>query len=236
MTAKIQGTREGCPYHDTRRTMNLDDREIDSFYEPGVGNIGDARHQQARQVARTRVVGQKERRVDARPLVTGAPVYAAEFEQPNMLHARILHSPHAHANILHIDTSKANTLPGVRAVLTHEDLPRVAHSTAGQPYPESSPYDAYLLDNRVRYVGDWVAFVAADTPTIAEEALGLIDVDYEVLPAVFDPLEAMREDAPQLHEPDTTHPNSGKHFGDIFDPLHNIAAHEEIAHGDFSAA
>src|SRR5437763_368316 len=162
-------------------------------YELGGGNIADTAHQLARQAARTRVVGQKERRVDARPLVTGAPVYAAEFEQPNMLHARILHSPHAHANILHIDTSKANTLPGVRAVLTHEDLPRVAHSTAGQPYPESSPYDAYLLDRRVRYVGDWVAFVAADTPTIAEEALSLIGVEYEVLPAVFDPLEAVLE-------------------------------------------
>src|SRR5437660_2306090 len=205
-------------------------------YEPGSGNVADATHQYTRQVARTRVVGQKERRVYARPLVTGAPVYAAEFEQPNMLHARILHSPHAHANIRGIDKSKALALPGVYAVLTHEDLPRVAHSTAGQPYPEPSPYDAYLLDNRVRYVGDWVAFVAAETPAITEEALGLIEVEYEVLPAIFDPLEAMQEDAPKLHEPDTTHPNAGKHFGDIFDPLHNIAAHEEIAHGDFSAA
>ena len=205
------------------------------YYEPGGGNIADAGHQYARQIGRTRVVGQKERRVDARPLVTGAPVYAAEYEQPNMLHARILHSPHAHANILHIDTSKANALPGVRAVLTHEDLPRVAHSTAGQPYPETSPYDAYLLDRRVRYVGDWVAFVAADTPAIAEEALSMIAVEYEVLPAVFDPLEAMREGAPQLHDPDTTHPISGQHFGDIYDAAHNLAAHEEIHHGDFAA-
>src|SRR5437588_11295080 len=99
--------------------------------EPGTGNITDAGHQYARQIGRTRVVGQKERRVDARPLVTGAPVYAAEFEQPNMLHARILHSPHAHANIRGIDKSQALELPGVRAVLTHEDLPAVAHDTAG---------------------------------------------------------------------------------------------------------
>src|SRR5947208_12844400 len=155
-------------------------------YEPGAGNISDTAHQLARQAARTRVVGQKERRVDARPLVTGAPVYAAEFQQPNMLHARVLHSRHAHANIRSIDKSKALTLPGVHAVLTYEDLPRVAHSTAGQPYPEPSPYDTYLLDNRVHYVGDWVAFVAAETLAIAEEALGLIDVEYEVLPAVFD--------------------------------------------------
>src|SRR5437588_3702589 len=204
--------------------------------EPGTGNITDAGHQYARQSGRARVVGQKERRVDARTLVTGAPVYAAEFEQPDMLHARILHSPHAHANIRHIDKSKALVLPGVYAVLTHEDVPRVAHSTAGQPYPEMSPYDAYLLDKRVRYVGDWVAFLAAETSAIAEEALGLIEVDYEVLPAVFDPLQAIRDGAPQLHEPDITHPNSGKHSGDIYDAAHNIAAHEEIINGDFAAA
>src|SRR5947208_8464557 len=206
-------------------------------YEPGAGNISDTAHQLARQAARTRVVGQSERRVDARPLVTGAPVYAAEFEQPNMLHACILHSPYAHAIIRGIDKSKALALPGVHAVLTHEDLPRVAHSTAGQPYPETSPHDAYLLDSRVRYVGDWVAFVAAETPAIAEEALGLIEVEYEVLPAVFDPLEAMREGAPQLHEPDTTHPNTGKEAGgNIYDAAHNISAHEVIEHGDFDAA
>ncbi len=205
-------------------------------YELGGGNIADTAHQLARQAARTRVVGQKERRVDVRPLVTGAPVYAAEFEQPNMLHARILHSPHAHANIRSIDTSKAVALPGVYAVLTYEDLPRVAHSTAGQPYPEPSPYDTYLLDAHVRYVGDWVAFVAAEAPAIAEEALKLIEVDYEVLPAVFDPLAAMQEGAPQLHEPDVTHPNHGKHLGDIYDAAHNIAAHEVITHGDFDAA
>src|SRR5579885_2935410 len=206
------------------------------YYEPGSGNIADAAHQAARQRARTRVVGQKERRVDARPLVTGAPVYASEFEQPNMLHARILHSPHAHANIVRIDKSKALALPGVHAVLTWEDVPRVPHSTAGQPYPEPSPYDTYLLDNRVRYVGDWVAFVAAESEALAEEALSLIDVEYEVLPAVFDPLEAMQEGAPQLHEPDVTPPNAANNFGNIYDAAHNIAAHELIERGDFQAA
>jgi putative selenate reductase molybdopterin-binding subunit len=206
------------------------------YYETGSGNIADSAHQRARQIARTRVVGQKERRVDARPLVTGAPVYASDLEMPDMLYGRILHSPHAHANIRHIDTSKALAFPGVRAVVTHKDVPRVAHSTAGQPYPELSPYDAYLLDSRVRYVGDWVAFVAAETAAIAEEALGLIDVEYELLPAVFDPLEAMQEGAPQLHEPDVSHPNYGKHLGDIYDASHNIAAHEIIENGDFAAA
>jgi putative selenate reductase molybdopterin-binding subunit len=208
----------------------------DEHYEPGIGNIADAAHLRARQVARTRVVGQGERRVDARPLVTGAPVYATEFEQPDMLHARILHSPHAHARIVYIDTSKALALPGVYAVLTHKDVPRVAHSTAGQPYPEPSPYDMYLLDDTVRYVGDWVAFVAAETPAIAEAALPLIDVQYQLLPAIFDPLAAMRDGAPQLHVPDTTHPNTGKNLGEIYDAAHNIAAHEEFERGNFAAA
>ncbi|HVB72346.1 MAG TPA: molybdopterin cofactor-binding domain-containing protein [Ktedonobacteraceae bacterium] len=207
-----------------------------NYNEPGTGNIADSQHQHARQISRTRVVGQKERRVDARPLVTGAPVYAAEFEQPGMLHARILHSPHAHANIRHIDTSKALDLPGVYAVLTHHDLPRVAHTTAGQPYPELSPYDMYVLDSRVRYTGDWVAFVAAETIAIADAALKLIEVDYEMLPAVFDPLDATREGAPQLHEPDLTHPNAVDQSGSIYDAARNIVAHEVISNGDFDAA
>src|SRR5579885_1226187 len=207
-----------------------------SPYEPGAGNLAEAEHQAARRQARMRVVGRRERRVDARPLVTGAPVYASEFGQPNMLHACILHSPHAHARIRHIDKSKALALPGVRAVLTYEDVPRVAHTTAGQPYPELSPYDMYVLDNRVRYVGDWVAFIAAETPAIAEEARNLIDVEYVVLPAVFDPLEATQDWAPQIHEPDTTHPNFGQKQGDIYDAARNLAAHEVIANGDFETA
>ncbi|HEY7126921.1 MAG TPA: molybdopterin cofactor-binding domain-containing protein [Ktedonobacterales bacterium] len=182
------------------------------------------------------VVGRAEQRVDARPLVSGAPVYAAEFEMPNMLYGRILHSPHAHANILNIDASKALALPGVHAVLTWRDVPRVRHTTAGQPYPELSPYDMYLLDKRVRYVGDWVAFVAAETPALAEEALGLIEVTYEVLPAVFDPLEAMKDGAPQIHEPDTHHPNYGTHNGEIYDATHNIVGHEDLERGDVDAA
>lgn len=220
--------------HYTQREMA--EGEENGRAEPGAGNIDDAAHQSARRQARTRVVGQRERRVDARPLVTGAPVYASEFEQPHMLHARILHSPHAHALIRDIDTSKALALPGVYAVLTHKDVPRVAHSTAGQPYPEPSPYDMYLLDDHVRYVGDWVAFVAAETPAIAAQALDLVAVEYEVLPAVFDPLEALQEWAPQIHEPDHTHPNHGKRLGDIYDATRNLAAHEVITHGDFEAA
>jgi putative selenate reductase molybdopterin-binding subunit len=208
------------------------------FYEPGAGKLAadDSEQRAVRQQARTRIVGQRQRRVDARPLVSGAPVYACEWEQPQMLHACILHSPHAHARILHIETQKALALPGVHAVLTYEDVPRVAHTTAGQPYPELSPYDMYVLDRRTRYVGDWVALIAAETRAIAEQARDLIEVAYEVLPAVFDPREARQEWAPQIHEPDTTHPNFGRGLGAIYDAQRNLAAYEVTTNGDFEAA
>lgn len=185
---------------------------------------------------RLRVVGQREQRVDARPLVTGAPVYACDIEMPQMLHACILHSPHAHARLRQIDRRRALALPGVRAVLTHEDVPRVAHTTAGQPYPELSPYDMYVLDSRVRYIGDWVALVAAETVAIARQACELIEVEYDILPAVFDPREASEPWAPQLHEADTTHPNAGRRLGEIYDARRNLAAYEVITNGDIEAA
>ncbi len=179
------------------------------------------------------VVGQGERRVDGRALVTGGPVYAADFSMPRMLHGRILHSPHAHARIQAIRTDRAKALPGVRAVLTHHDVPGVPHSTAGQPWPETSPYDARVLDEKVRYVGDWVALVAADTLQLADQAIALIEVDYDVLPAVFTAEEALAPGAPQLHEADT-HP--APELGGILDPSRNLVARLELSLGDVDAA
>jgi putative selenate reductase molybdopterin-binding subunit len=107
-----------------------------------------------------------------------------------MLHAKVLHSPHAHARIKKIDTSKALELDGVAAVLTWQDIPRVVYSTAGQSDPIPGPLDTFSLDHKVRFVGDRVAFVAAETPEIAEKALSLIEVEYEILPAILDSREA----------------------------------------------
>lgn len=183
------------------------------------------------------VVGRAVTKVDARALVTGAPVFAADMEMPDMLYGAVLHSPHAHAVINSIDASRALSLPGVRCVLTHHDLPPVRHSTAGVPHPEFAPYDAYVLDPHLRFVGDWVALVAADSEQLAEDALDLIAVDYETLPAVFDPLLAMAPGAPQLHLPDTTHPRFETRVGAIYDAARNLAGHEEIWRGsDFDAA
>ena len=145
------------------------------------------------------VVGKRLPRVDATEKVTGAAKYTGDHHFRGMLHAAMLRSPHAHARIVHIDASRAARLPGVRAVLTHRDVPRVRH--AGQPEPRAGSLvkDQYILDNTVRFHGDGVAAVAAVSPETAEEALALIDVEYEVLPAVFDPYEAMKDEAPSIH-------------------------------------
>lgn len=148
-------------------------------------------------------VGHNVRKVDGMALATGGKLYVADMVPDGALHARILTSPHAHARIRHIDISEAEALEGVYAVLYFGNVPRVLHTTAGQGYPEPSPYDTVMFDNKVRYVGDRVAAVAAETPEIAEKALSLIKVDYEVLEPVFDPVRALQPGAPVIHdEPD----------------------------------
>ncbi len=152
---------------------------------------------QARQWQR---VGKPEVKVDAVKLVQGKPAFTADFEKRDMLVAKVLFSPYAHANIKSIDASRARALEGVAAVLTWQDLPRVVYSTAGQSDPIPGPLDTFSLDHKVRFVGDRVAFVAAETAEIAEQALGLIDVEYELLPELFDPTQAQEPGAPRLHD------------------------------------
>ncbi len=151
-------------------------------------------------------VGKPRPKVDANKLIQGKPAFADDVEMRGMLTAKVLWSPHPHAIIKSIDVSRARQLPGVHAVLTYEDLPRVAYTTAGQSHPEPGPHDNYSLDYKVRYVGDRVAMVAAESEAIAVQALDLIDVEYELLPAIFDPRESMKPDAPVLHdEPESWH-------------------------------
>ncbi|MCG2783971.1 MAG: 2Fe-2S iron-sulfur cluster-binding protein, partial [Anaerolineae bacterium] len=136
-------------------------------------------------------VGKSEIKVDAVKLAQGKPAFAADIEPRALLHAKVLRSPHAHALIKRIDASKARALPGVAAVLTWQDVPRVVYSTAGQSDPIPGPLDCFSLDKKARFVGDRVAFVAAETPEIAEKALRLIEVEYEILPAILDMRESM---------------------------------------------
>ena len=108
-------------------------------------------------------VGKPERKVDAVKLVQGKPAFAGDIEIRGMLVAKVLRSPLPHARIKKIDASKARALEGVAAVLTHQDVPRVVYSSAGQSDPIPGPLDMFSLDEKVRYVGDRVAFVAAET-------------------------------------------------------------------------
>lgn len=170
------------------------------------------------------VVGKAVRKLDALKLVTGKAAFADDIELRGMLYARILTSPHAHAVVREIDASEARALPGVHAVLTYQDVPRVPYTGAGQSWPGSGLCDQYALDNRVRFVGDRVAVVAAETPDIAEQALKLIRVDYEVLPSLFDPRLATSVQAPCIHPEEES-------YG-IYDASHNIAAHLRAAAGD----
>jgi putative selenate reductase molybdopterin-binding subunit len=147
-----------------------------------------------------RSVGKSERRVDSVKLATGRGTFVDDIALPQMLYARILHSPHAHARITRIDAAHARSMPGVAAVLTHHDVPRVPYTTAGQGWPEPSPYDAVMLDSKVRFVGDRVAVVAAEDPELAQRACDAIRVEYEMLPAIFDPEQSMRPGAPVIHD------------------------------------
>lgn len=170
-------------------------------------------------------VGKPEPKVDAVKLVQGKPAFADDFEIRGMLYAKVLHSPHAHAIIKKIDVSKARALPGVAAVLTWQDIPRVAYSTAGQSDPIPAPLDTFSLDRKVRFVGDRVAFVAAESEEIANKALSLIEVEYEILPAILDSTQAMQAAVVIHDEPEYVN------FAES-DPKINLAARIRIDIGD----
>jgi xanthine dehydrogenase molybdenum-binding subunit len=137
-------------------------------------------------------VGKRIPKMDAEEKVTGKAIYIHDLKIPGMLYGKILYSPHPHARIKGIDTSRAEKLPGVKAVLTGYNIPPIKFGF----YKDNVPLKA----GKVRSCRDEVAAVAAIDPDIAEEALELIRVDYEILPAVFDPEEAMQVEAPLIHE------------------------------------
>ncbi|MEU6174120.1 molybdopterin-dependent oxidoreductase [Streptantibioticus parmotrematis] len=132
-------------------------------------------------------------------VVTGTARYTFDVAVDGLLHLKILRSPHPHARIRAIDTTRALAVPGVRAVLTHHDAPERLFSTARHEHPEEDPDDTRVLDDMVRYVGQRVAAVVADSEAAAEEGCRRVEVDYEELPYVIDPEEAMRPGAPVIH-------------------------------------
>ncbi len=158
------------------------------------------------------VIGKSVPRKDGWDKVTGKAKYTGDLKFPNMLVGKILTSPHAHARILSIDTSEAEKLPGVKAVITHEDVPSLKYGISPARWDEN----IFCID-KVRFVGDKVAAVAALDEETVYKALKLIKVEYETLPAVFDPFEAMREDAPLVQEEYPRNINTEIHqnFGDV---------------------
>jgi CO/xanthine dehydrogenase Mo-binding subunit len=186
------------------------------------------------------VVGKPLPRVDAREKATGAALFTADVRLPGMLHGRILRSPLAHARIVGIDTSRAERLRGVHAVVTGRDVAGLRVSFVDTPrYPADEPP---LALDRVRYIGDEVAAVAADDEETAEEALSLIRVEYEELPAVFTAAEALGPGAPLVHEFDYPGKSIWEDWGargrPQSDPVprrDNVAARTFVEFGDLSA-
>lgn len=156
-------------------------------------------------------IGKNIRRIDAPSKVSGRLKYAADMIMPGLLHVQVLRSPHAHARILSIDTSAAEAMDGVEAVITSADVPG---EDGFGVFVNDQPV---MARGKVRYVGEAVAAVAAEDPLIARRALGAIKVVYETLPAVFDPDEAMRPGAPVLHDyaPDNVTKHIPIRVGDV---------------------
>ena len=170
------------------------------------------------------VVGKSERKVDGLGLVTGRPMFVADVDLSDALVIKMLGSPYAHARITSIDTADAERMPGVACVLTYKNTPATRHTTAGQGFPEPSPYDTRMFDTKVRFVGDRVAAVAAETEEVAERALAAIRVEYEELPAVLSIDEARRPGAPIVHDEADAK--------GIYDASKNVAADVDIDVGD----
>jgi putative selenate reductase molybdopterin-binding subunit len=171
-------------------------------------------------------VGKETKKVDALKLVQGKPAFTDDVDIPGLLIAKVLHSPYAHALIQDIDVSEAKKIPGVAAVLTWKDLPRVVYSTAGQSDPIPGPLDMFSLDKKVRFVGDRVAFVAAETEEVAQKALKAIKVTYKELPSVLDSERSMESTAPRIHDEEEY-----VNFADS-DPKKNLAAEIRIDIGN----
>ncbi len=143
-----------------------------------------------------RDVGKARRKVDGAKLVMGKRAYVEDMIEPGSCVIEMLHSPHAHAYITHLDASEAEAVPGVVMVLTYKNTPDVLYTSAGQGFPEPSPYDKRMFSRKLYYVGDRVAAVVAESEEIAFAALEKIVVEYEVLTPVFTIEEAEAVDAP----------------------------------------
>ena len=174
-----------------------------------------------------KAINKSVRKKDAMQLLLGKPVYTDDVTPRDALVVKLLRSPHANAIVQSIDTSTAKLVPGVVDVYTWEDVPKTRFAIAGQTYPEPSPYDRLILDRHVRFAGDAVAIVAAESEKAALKALKLIKVQYEVLDAVLDFRTA--KDNPILVHPEEDWEPPCPVGGD---PKRNLVASDSETHGD----
>ncbi|WP_204205481.1 molybdopterin cofactor-binding domain-containing protein [Olsenella sp. An290] len=168
---------------------------------------------------------------DSEALLAGRPVYTADLAPEDALVVRLVRSKHANALVTAVDAEAARAIPGVVAVFGPDDVPHHRFTLAGQSFPEPSPYDTVLLDRHVRYVGDEVAIVVAETAEAADAAVRAVKVSYEVLPAVISMDHALDAEV-VVHDEDDWTPGGDKSG----DPSRNLVAHGERVHGDLDAA
>ncbi len=177
-----------------------------------------------------RLVNQSVPKVDHEALVTGKAVYTDDLAPSDCLIVKVLRSPHAHALIKEINKTRAQMVPGIECILTYEDCPDKRFTMAGQTYPEPSPYDRLILDQRVRFVGDAAAIVAGRTKEAVDKALKLIKIKYEVQEPVLDLRKA--KDNPVLVHPE----ENWKSLCPVgADNKRNLCAHGECGEGDVDA-
>ncbi len=177
-----------------------------------------------------KVVNQARAKTDALSIMGGAPVYTGDLVPDGALVVKLKRSPHAFARIVSIDKSRAELVPGVAGVFTWRDVPHHRHTFAGASYPGNNPFDRVILDEYVRYVGDPVAIVAAESEEAAEKALKLVKVEYEVLEPVLD-FETAEQSASAVH-PEDDYVYQTDIGGDL---AHNVLMSERDEDGDFEA-
>ncbi len=169
-------------------------------------------------------------KVDSESLVTGKAVYTNDLAPSDCLIVKLVRSPHAHALIQEIDTSRAEAVPGIVCVLTYKDCPDKRFTLAGQTYPEASPYDRLILDQRMRFVGDAAAIVAGVSEEAVKKAVKLVRIKYEVLEPVLDFRKA--KDNPVLVHPE----DNWRSLCNVgADNKRNLCAHGECGEGDIDA-
>lgn len=178
-----------------------------------------------------KLVNTSVKKIDSRALTTGKPVYTDDIAPKECLIVKLLRSPHAHALVEEMDTTIAEKVPGVECVLTYKDVPHIRFTNAGQTFPEPSPYDRLIVENKMRYVGDVAAIVAADTEEAANKAISLIKVKYTPLPAILDFEESLTSDI-LIHDEENYHLN----FDIGNDVAHNKCSSECFEFGDVEEA